>query len=75
MLFRSLLDEPRISECPVSYITPQSMELIQIVTTIRNAGQQVDLTELPGALVDALQIASVESKIHESAINEAWENS
>jgi hypothetical protein len=51
------------------------MELIQIVTTIRNAGQQVDLTELPGALVDALQIASVESKIHESAINEAWENS
>jgi hypothetical protein len=68
------LEEPSIAECPVSLISQRSIELVQIVGTIRSvksSGVTLDLLDMPGHLVDAVRIIERETAAVEAAQDEA----
>lgn len=73
-----LAEGPKLSECPVSAITPRSFELVQIVNTLmqvnQSAGAAVPADRLPGHLLDALSICKTETDRAEAAMSEAIHN-
>jgi hypothetical protein len=70
------LDDPRTSECPRSYITPLSSELLQIATSMVSVQESAvsNLESLDGSLVDALRIVQAQQKAAENAMEEAVAN-
>ena len=65
------VEAPRISECPTSYVTQHSLDLVQIAVTMKTAS---DLSGLPGSIVDALRITSGETKAADVAMDDAITN-
>lgn len=63
------------SECPVSSITQQSFELVQIVNTLEGAhkstGSALAADNMPGYLLDAIRICQSEARSVEAAMDEA----
>lgn len=67
--------EPSESECPVSAITPKSIELVQLVASLQIAheatGSTLSAAEMPGAIADAIRIIENESRAIDNARDDA----
>jgi hypothetical protein len=72
------LESPCISECPVSIITQDSIDLVYLVNSLmsvnKSAGANIPALDLPGRVFDALQLGEIENRIREVAMDEAVAN-
>jgi hypothetical protein len=68
------VEDPTDSECPVSSITPKSLDLVNIValleTTNRATGSAAAALELPGSVLDAIRVCESESNVISSAMED-----
>ncbi len=74
-----VLDGPHLRECPRSLATQSSDDLVRLVGTITSAhdaaGAAVAADQMPGYVLDALQLVAREKRAIEHAQQEAVENS